>query len=969
MRFQQILRNDRFAHLQVAIIYALFYFVLFSPAWLNGFLLAPEDSFFDYAPRFCVGFSAWTDLIFGGFPLRSDPQQATFYPLRLLFCSLGSWNGYVISAYILASFFTYMFVFEQTQNRRGAILAGFVFAASGYLLRFVHMQSLVQAIIWFPLILWALERLRRGFSSGAMAIGALAIAMSCFGGHPQMFFYSVATSVLYAFYIILCSTRDCRLLAVRIVALFVLGLALAAPQWMSTLDYIRYTGRAALDYASFTLNSWQPVEWTRLFVPSVFSLLNIDVWQGPTACPIRTLHEEHVSTGLLALVLAVAGGIAYRRRPFVWFWVGISVFSLLLAFGSTTFFGDIAYHLPGYNLFRVPSRHMVFFVMAVCVLAAHFYQYLEEYPTKAFRTALLASLFVGFFYVMAMGLLLVDNCLSSMSPVLILSIGLAILVLCAVPAAAFLWPRVKARGRTILFLVLLAVCLVELVQGGWFRFGFVPSFPWPTPVAMNPNKHELLSLPRPSDLEAPPHVEWIKQSVGQNHTRMWSSRGKMSGRAGLLNNVSIGWGLPNIGGYSPLAPTPILDVMAMIYGGTALSDWWRPNNQALNIASVEYVTVPTADDNLLTLGGKLFASMPFRQSLSPEKKEVTYRVVHPSPLKEINLDSVLTDMSGVFLSGASPDGTLVATMTAYDGAREVQSWSLRYGQVVRHVAAHCSLAQSVAQEDLTFAPLGIEVMLDGQRCALMQYIWKGKFEQVSKIDRLVLTYHAPIQSQYRVLRLSLIDEAGQTLPIVESLQELDSNPSYERVATVDNAHIYRNKAVRPRAYFVQEVLGGLSYQEVLQAIHTGYLSTGSVFDGQKQALTETGRGRRYDSRCTALPITWLKDSPLEIRLRTITPAACFLVLADGYYKNWHVLVNGQQALLKKTNAAFRGVEVPEGSNEITFVYEPSLMNKIGDGVGLGALLMLAILLGYGPTRLWRGGKFPDVDSDRDMCGM
>jgi uncharacterized membrane protein YfhO len=46
------------------------------------------------------------------------------------------------------------------------------------------------------------------------------------------------------------------------------------------------------------------------------------------------------------------------------------------------------------------------------------------------------------------------------------------------------------------------------------------------------------------------------------------------------------------------------------------------------------------------------------------------------------------------------------------------------------------------------------------------------------------------------------------------------------------------------------------------------------------------------------------------------------VLSENDYPGWHVYVDGQSADLLRVNYAQRGVVVPAGSHQVSFVYRP-----------------------------------------------
>src|SRR5262245_46913712 len=87
----------------ILVFYSLLYTLFFAPALLADRLLAPGDGILYYLPAFYAPRTLWTTLLLSGFPVSADPQIQSWYPLKYVFSYFGSWNGFVISAYVLAS--------------------------------------------------------------------------------------------------------------------------------------------------------------------------------------------------------------------------------------------------------------------------------------------------------------------------------------------------------------------------------------------------------------------------------------------------------------------------------------------------------------------------------------------------------------------------------------------------------------------------------------------------------------------------------------------------------------------------------------------------------------------------------------------------------------------------------------------------------------------------------------------------
>ena len=71
--------------------------------------LFSESDLFDYfLPIFLAPITTWSSWEFSGLPAFADPGDFVWYPPHFFFARVaGSWNGFVISAFVLAAAFSY----------------------------------------------------------------------------------------------------------------------------------------------------------------------------------------------------------------------------------------------------------------------------------------------------------------------------------------------------------------------------------------------------------------------------------------------------------------------------------------------------------------------------------------------------------------------------------------------------------------------------------------------------------------------------------------------------------------------------------------------------------------------------------------------------------------------------------------------------------------------------------------------
>jgi hypothetical protein len=255
----------------VALMYSSLFILFFSPVLFSGYLLAPGEGFIYYLPNFYAERSLWDPLVWGGFPVAADPQPMTWYPLAILFSFFqDSWNGFVLSAYVLSSCFTYGYVYSMTRSCFASALSGTVFGMSGFMMAHLGHTSMVHTAAWMPLVLWTLEELRHKFSVRWFVLSAFAIGCSSLAGHPQIFLYTIGLSAAQVFILGWRSAKGRLRYYGVFLASILLGEGLAAVQLLPAAELANYGLRAQLSFAEFISYSLPSYQTIALVLPYIF---------------------------------------------------------------------------------------------------------------------------------------------------------------------------------------------------------------------------------------------------------------------------------------------------------------------------------------------------------------------------------------------------------------------------------------------------------------------------------------------------------------------------------------------------------------------------------------------------------------------------------------------------------------------------------------------------------------------------
>src|SRR5262245_26194886 len=183
---------------KVFTFYVLLYLFFFSPVLFSGRILAFSDSLALYLPSFLSPVSLWEPNLQGGFPVAADLQNATWYPIARLFALFGFWNGFVISAYVLISCFSYAYTYFLTKSWVGAAVSGIVAGMCGFSMAHLCHTIILHGMAWIPLVLLSIAKLKTEGTRIWFVIGSAAIAFSLLAGHPQIPTYGLIVAGLYA---------------------------------------------------------------------------------------------------------------------------------------------------------------------------------------------------------------------------------------------------------------------------------------------------------------------------------------------------------------------------------------------------------------------------------------------------------------------------------------------------------------------------------------------------------------------------------------------------------------------------------------------------------------------------------------------------------------------------------------------------------------------------------------------------
>lgn len=356
----------------LVLLFAVLYILYFSPVLFQDGLLAPGDGAIYYWPFFELpATDLWNDLLLSGYSALSDIQAQTLYPLRWL---SPTYNSLVISAYVVAAIGSFGLSLSLTGSRIAALAAALVVSGSGFMLAHLGHLSIIHAAAWVPGILWALSSLRSSHGWLPVGIGALAVAMCIFGGHPQLSIIGMLFTGAYALSeICLQTVKSGRRAGARIFAkvfvMFSLGLMIASPALVSVVSAANSSVRSAWSLADFNSFSHDLASLRMVAFPNLYGAQPAGPY-GTYSGPFN-LTELALYVGIAPWLLCMLVVVHWKRDSRAFFWLAAAIVSLVLCLGAATPLGELVYRIPLLGKFRAQARFGWIFTICMGVLSAY----------------------------------------------------------------------------------------------------------------------------------------------------------------------------------------------------------------------------------------------------------------------------------------------------------------------------------------------------------------------------------------------------------------------------------------------------------------------------------------------------------------------------------------------------------------------------------------------------------------------
>jgi hypothetical protein len=917
--------------LLVVLFYSLLFTLFFSPVLFSGSLLAPGDGLLYHVAYFQSEKVLWDTLLGGGFPMTADPQVMAWYPPSLILSLLpGAWNVFVVSAYVMASCFTYGYVHALTRSRLASAASGVIYGMCGFMMAHLGHTAIIHAAVWIPLIIWSLEMLRRKFSPGWFAVGSLAVACCVLAGHLQIVVYGL---ILGGCYLAVLGWRAMigrwRYYLAASLALLT-GLGLAALQIFPTLELAGLSTRSEYGFSDFASYSFPLKQVVLLVFPGVFG--GLSHYGVPSYFGEWNLTEMTGYVGLMPLMLAGVGFVATRRQAVSVFWLCAALVAFLLALGDQTPLAQLVYRLPVVGNFRVPARHFIELAFAVSVLAgmgARAISRQEVARRLMVRTAwvvgglVLAGLIFLFLkhsteYVLEGGAVRLNGL-----PWANAAVMLPVVVFLATALTLLHWHRNPARFPRKLLLLL--VLVIDMGSFGWF-------YSWQ-------------EFSPPKNILSPPALAAnYLNSLRDTHQRVIPVRGILGAPGEMPPNLSRLWGIPNASAYGPLSLSRMTYLLSMRGDASLDPSWKEPDNQSLNLAAVRYAFLPRPEP-IKDERGILWDAENMDIWLGagcdhPALTSVRFDLARPLRATRVGIVSRLA------CSPPVADGVEVARLLVTDAAGNVQTKNLLAGRDTSEWAYDCRVVTPQVKHGRAQVFSSFPAKMYDEPCEGHFYLAQLDLDGRKDVSRVEMQW-VGASGAMTIEKVSLIDEVGKSSAPINSLMK--ENSRWRLVEDAAEARVFENLQARPRAWLVPEVVA-LNPDEILKAVKTSRLPDGRVYDPSRTALAEDPRPVMAEQPDASASARVTRLTPTTMEVQTLSSSPAFLVTSDADYPGWRATVDGAPVQIFRVNYGLRGVRVPSGSHQVRFEFRPQSFYY---GAGVSAFSLL-ILLGFLAFPVLRG---------------
>ncbi|MDO8657168.1 MAG: YfhO family protein [Candidatus Levybacteria bacterium] len=324
----------------------------------------------------------WTSYLSNGFPIFAEGQTGIFYPPNLIFSILPSYLALTYSitlAFILAGIFTFIYCRSLFFSRFASLVSASTFMFSAFFVTRLKHINLIAVAAWTPFSFWAIRKFFQEKKLKYAVFLGIGFGLQFLAGHPQMAYYCLFISIIYflfEFYQSIKKSGFAQTFPVAILGFFiaiVITVGISAVQTLPTLELTQQTERLEFSLQNATAYPFNPKNLLTFISPYYFGNPALGTYKEDIRLT-GIFWENSSYIGLLPIVLvSLTVFIMIRRKKieqYQIFFIALVIFSLLLMLGgSTPLFGILWQNIPGFQLFRFPTRFNLFLIFSLAILS------------------------------------------------------------------------------------------------------------------------------------------------------------------------------------------------------------------------------------------------------------------------------------------------------------------------------------------------------------------------------------------------------------------------------------------------------------------------------------------------------------------------------------------------------------------------------------------------------------------------
>lgn len=843
-------------------------------------------------------FPFWNRYIFSGFPFFANPQTSILYPvlwiLYLIFPLSVAYSISIMLHYSLAGIFTYLFLNRYKLDKLASFVGGLIFMFSGLMIMHKGHAQMLYVAVWFPLILYYLDRFRDSRKFEFILLGSVFYAFAFFGGHPQIFLYGSMLVFLYIIYYSFIHTKKSFYFLLSFTIFIITGLLLSI-QLFPVYELIGHSVRSGLDYGTFTFLSY-----TEKLIPTFISPFIYG--GGPSGVQFFggiSLVEQTAYFGVTTLTFLIIGLFSKNRDKY--FWIFLLILSFVLVMGINTPFYKLMFQIPVYNKFRIPTRNWFEFGLAFSILAGFGFDHFIKNFNKKIKIIIIViisllgtiGIFLGFSNIIIKKIssfeffntkrLLIENfelLLKTTNfknyavylPLILIFITIALLILSFYKRNKYVY---------VLFIILIFFDLRSL--GNYIEGSSNASY-----INKDLTEYEEFYF---TEYENEPYRFYPG-------FRRWYAEGT------IWPNKNIHYEVDLVSGYDPLVLREynIITMMVCCMDSPEHIEYLMRNNNILSMLNLKYILYYKQED------------------YSEFKRKIT---------------KVLYEDIGTVINDNSMNNAILKNVQFKDKK------SLLFKNDT-NVLKYIKIPIEIDKNENYLVSLEIkENVQEGNKSLIDNNIFIDFLaEDYDSVEQEFFLNPEEISSDYKIIRKEIFSgdaPAGKEVYLriftysdgeIE-IRNIEVNKinihEYNDYSIVYHKDILvlKNNDYLPRFYFSKKIRNVFGIEEASSILHeTGGIWIDNRFDPKVETLVEKIDFSSKEFNIDNAQIEIQEYTNNRVKLNVSVESDSFLVFSDSYYPGWKAYINGQEVKIYKTNGIVKGIFIPEGKHIVEFNYLP-----------------------------------------------